>query len=201
MTSADTAPRTSRGARTRARLCDAARGVFAERGYATTRVEDVVEAAGVSHGTFYTYFENKAAILDALIDATASELQAVVDDPWEGPDGAATIEAVIDRFVAVFAVHGDVMRAWLEASAHEAHFRQRLREVRRDYVQRVAEVLEPVLGSTSHEPAVAAAALVAMVEGYASEGLRDDASARRADVVRTLSGLWLGGLIRLAEDG
>jgi AcrR family transcriptional regulator len=200
MSSADTAPRTSRGERTRARLCEAARAVFAERGYAPTRVEDVVEAAGVSHGTFYTYFDNKAAILDALIDATATDLQAVVDDPWDGPDGAATIEAVIDRFVAVFAAHGDVMRAWLEASAHEPHFRQRLREVRRGYVQRVAEVLEPVLAPTSHDPGVAAAALVAMVEGYASEGLRD-ASARRAEVVRTLSGLWLGGLIRLAEDG
>jgi AcrR family transcriptional regulator len=200
MSSADTAPRTSRGERTRARLCEAARAVFAERGYAPTRVEDVVEAAGVSHGTFYTYFDNKAAILDALIDATATDLQAVVDDPWDGPDGAATIEAVIDRFVAVFAAHGDVMRAWLEASAHEPHFRQRLREVRRGYVQRVAEVLEPVLAPTSHDPGVAAAALVAMVEGYASEGLRD-ASPRRAEVVRTLSGLWLGGLIRLAEDG
>jgi AcrR family transcriptional regulator len=201
MTSSETAPRTSRGARTRARLREAAREVFAERGYATTRVEDVVELAGVSHGTFYTYFENKAAILDALIDATSADLQAVVDEPWDGPDGAATIEAVIDRFVAVFAAHSDVMGVWLEASAHDPHFRQRLREVRRGYVQRVAEVLEPVLGPTSHDPSVAAAALVAMVEGYASEGLRGDASARRAEVVRTLSGLWLGGLIRLAEDG
>jgi AcrR family transcriptional regulator len=196
-----TTPRTSRGERTRARLRDAARRVFAARGYVTARVEDIVAEAGVSHGTFYTYFENKAAALDALSDVTAHDLQAVVDEPWDGPDGATAIEAVIDRFVEVFAQHVDVMRAWLEASAHEPHFRQRLRDVRHGYVQRVADVLEPVLGSTSHDPAVAAAALVAMVEGYATEGLGVDAAARRADVVRTLSGLWLGGLIRLAEDG
>jgi AcrR family transcriptional regulator len=196
-----TTPRTSRGERTRARLRDAARRVFALRGYVNARVEDIVAEAGVSHGTFYTYFENKAAALDALIDVTAHDLQAVVDEPWDGPDGATAIEAVIDRFVEVFAQHVDVMRAWLEASAHEPHFRQRLRDVRHGYVQRVADVLEPVLGSTSHDPAVAAAALVAMVEGYATEGLGGDAADRRADVVRTLSGLWLGGLIRLAEDG
>jgi AcrR family transcriptional regulator len=195
-----TAPRTTRGERTRARLRDAARRVFAERGYVNARVEDVVAEAGVSHGTFYTYFDNKAAALDALIDVTAHDLQAVVDEPWDGPDGAATIEAVIDRFVTVFAEHVDVMRAWLEASANEPHFRQRLREVRHGYVQRVAEVLDPVLGSTSHDPAVAAAALVAMVEGYATEGLQADADGRRSEVVRTLAGLWLGGLIRLAGD-
>ena len=36
--------------------------------HAAARVEDVVAAAGVSHGTFYTYFSNKADALDALID-------------------------------------------------------------------------------------------------------------------------------------
>lgn len=193
--------RTARGARTRARLCSAARQVLAERGYAAARVEDIVAEAGVSHGTFYTYFENKAAVLDALIDETAVALQTVVDEPWDGPDGAATIEAVIGRFAGVFADAGDVIRVWLEASALEPYFRARLREVRSGYVQRVAEVLEPVLRETSHDPTVAAAALVAMVEGYATEGLRGDALDRRAEVVRTLTGLWLGGLIRLAEDG
>jgi AcrR family transcriptional regulator len=192
-------PRTTRGARTQARLRAAARAVFAERGYAAARVEDIVAAAGVSHGTFYTYFENKASALDALIDETASQLQAVVDDPWEGPDVLATIAAVIDRFVAVFAEHADVVRAWLEAGAHEQHFRDRLREVRQGYVDRVAEHLEPALADTAHDPAVAAAALVAMVEGYATQGLTTDDPAQRASVVTTLSAIWFGGLLRLVD--
>jgi AcrR family transcriptional regulator len=196
----DEAPRTTRGERTRAGLRLAARTVFAERGYAAARVEDIVASAGVSHGTFYTYYENKAAVLDALIDATAHDLQAVVDAPWEGPDGLRTIQAVIDRFVQVFAEHADVVRVWLEAGAHEQHFRDRLREVRAGYVQRVALALAPVLAASPHDPRDAAAALVAMVEGYATEGLRQDGLDRRAAVVRTLTSLWLGGLIRLAED-
>jgi len=194
------APRTSRGERTRAALRQAARGVLADLGYATARVEDVVAAAGVSHGTFYTYYDNKAAILDALIDETAADLQAVVDEPWEGTDGAATIEAVLDRFVAVFAQHADVVRVWLEASAHERHFRDRLREVRTGYVDRVAEVLAPVLHPTPHDPGVVAAALVGMVEAYATQGLAADGFEERTAVVRTLTSIWLGGLIRLAEE-
>jgi AcrR family transcriptional regulator len=163
-------------------------------------VEDIVAAAGVSHGTFYTYFENKAAVLDALIDVTSTELQAVVDEPWEGPDASTTVQVVIDRFVAVFAEHGDVVGVWLEASAHEQHFRDRLRDVRAGYVRRVAEILDPVLEDSPHRAAEAATALVAMVEGYVSQGLTDQKPNRRAEVVGTLSRLWFGGLLALAGD-
>lgn len=192
--------RTRRGERTAARLREAARAVFADRGYAAARVEDIVAEAGVSHGTFYTYFDNKAAVLDGLIDVTAVELQAVVDEPWEGEDVAATIEAVIDRFVGVFLEHGDVVKVWFEASAHEAHFRNRLREVRAGYVDRVAQHLAPALEDTPHDPLIAAAALVAMVEGYATQGIATDDAQQRASVVRTLSTIWFGGLTRLADQ-
>jgi AcrR family transcriptional regulator len=193
-------PRTDRGIQTRRRLRDAARRTFAERGYAAARVADIVTDAGVSHGTFYTYFENKAAVLDALIDVTSTELQTVVDEPWEDPDPSTTVLAVIDRFVAVFAEHGDVVGVWLEASAHDQHFRERLRDVRAGYVRRVAEVLDPVLEDSPHRAVDAATALVAMVEGYASQGMTDQDPARRAEIVGTLSRLWLGGLLALAED-
>lgn len=193
-------PRTTRGERTAARLRAAARRVFERRGYAAARVEDIVAEAGVSHGTFYTYHENKAAVLDALIDATAKELQQVVEEPWEGPDVAATVEAVIDRFLGVFLEHGDVVRVWFEASAHEQHFRDRLRDVRAGYVSRVADNLAPALAGTGHDPAVAAAALVAMVEGYATQGMAADDAQRRASVVATLAGLWYGGLTHLAAN-
>lgn len=200
MSDVPTVPRTTRGERTAARLRQAAREVFAERGYAAARVEDVVAVAGVSHGTFYTYFTNKAGALDALIDETAAELQAVVDEPWDGPDAAAAIATVIERFVGIFGEHADVVGTWLEASAHETHFRRRLHDVRAGYIARVAEQLGPALEDTPHDPKVAAAALVAMVEGYATQGLRADDAVDRASRVRTLAALWFGGLIGLTQD-
>jgi AcrR family transcriptional regulator len=175
--------------------------VFAERGYAAARVEDVVARAGVSHGTFYTYFDNKSAALDALIDETAVELLAVVEESWEGSDVATTIESVIARFVEVFAADADIIGAWLEAGAHEKHFRDRLREVRVGYVDRVATQLEPALADTPHDAHVAAAALVAMVEGYASQGMTSDDIDQRASTVATLAAIWFGGLVRLSDSG
>jgi AcrR family transcriptional regulator len=45
----------------------AALDLFVERGYAATRLEDVAERAGVSKGTVYLYFANKAELLKAVV--------------------------------------------------------------------------------------------------------------------------------------
>ena len=47
---------TSQGAERKQQLLDAAARLFAEQGYAATRVADIVEAAGVAKGLFYWYF-------------------------------------------------------------------------------------------------------------------------------------------------
>lgn len=192
--------RTARGARTRQRLLDAARDVFAHQGFVNTRVEDIVAAAGVSHGTFYTYFANKSAVLDALIDATSTDLLTVVEEPWDGPDVRAAVRRVIGRFVDVFVAHADVVRTWFEASAHDRDFLDRQRMVRDEYVERVATALRPALRGSHHDPTHAAGALVAMVEGYASHGLASDDDTARAAVITTLSEIWIGGLRQLGDD-
>ncbi len=52
----------------RDRLLDAAEEVFAARGFAQTRVEDVAARAGVAVGTVYNYFSDRRALLAAVID-------------------------------------------------------------------------------------------------------------------------------------
>jgi AcrR family transcriptional regulator len=49
-------------------VLDAATEVFANRGYAQTRVEDIVEAAGISRRTLYEDFASVEAILAAVYD-------------------------------------------------------------------------------------------------------------------------------------
>ncbi len=194
--------RSRRGEATARRLRAAAREAFARHGYGAARVADVVAGAGVSHGTFYTYYENKGDVLDALVDETANRLLAVVEASWEGPDAASAVRDVIARFVAVFAEDGDVIRTWSEAAAQEPHFAARLEAVRRGYVRRVADQIRPVLADTGHDPEVAAAALVAMVEGYVTERFADAPSATRDGAVATLAAIWFGGLRELAHrDG
>ena len=49
-------------------LLEAALRVFAQQGYAGTRLDDVAEAAGVTKGTIYHYFDTKEELLFGAID-------------------------------------------------------------------------------------------------------------------------------------
>ncbi|TJZ71691.1 TetR/AcrR family transcriptional regulator [Chitiniphilus eburneus] len=48
-------------------ILEAALDVFAEKGYAAAKVEDIARHAGVTRGTPYLYFKNKEEIFAALI--------------------------------------------------------------------------------------------------------------------------------------
>ena len=53
---------TTQGRERKQQLVECAAQLFAERGFAETRIKDIVEAAGVAKGLFYWYFENKEAL-------------------------------------------------------------------------------------------------------------------------------------------
>ena len=62
------APKTARGARTRARILKAAESTFGTLGYHRAGISDITRDAGVAQGTFYNYFAGKEEILRELED-------------------------------------------------------------------------------------------------------------------------------------
>lgn len=77
---------TSKGARTRRSILDAAIARFGRDGYRATSVADVARDAGVGGTVAYAYFPNKEALFLAAADEDAAELVAkglsiVFDDP------------------------------------------------------------------------------------------------------------------------
>ncbi len=68
------------------RILQAAVGVFARYGYTATRIADIAEKAGMSHGLVYHYFRSKEEIYAALADRAAegaSSLRQVLGHPGE----------------------------------------------------------------------------------------------------------------------
>lgn len=62
-------------------ILDAALKVFAEKGFAAARMEDIARAAGVTKGTIYLYFENKEAVFKSLVrEAVGNTLSTVTTD-------------------------------------------------------------------------------------------------------------------------
>ncbi|MDC7240880.1 MAG: TetR/AcrR family transcriptional regulator [Spirochaetales bacterium] len=65
-------------------IISASRTLFLEKGYAHTKVSDIVKAIGVSQGIFYYYFSSKDAVIDEIIDRymrlQLSEARKIVDN-------------------------------------------------------------------------------------------------------------------------
>src|SRR5437763_17205259 len=61
-----------------AEIVEAAFAVFAEKGFAAARLDEIAARAGVSKGALYLYFETKEELFRAVVEqAIAPNLQAV----------------------------------------------------------------------------------------------------------------------------
>ena len=162
----------SRGQRTRARLIEAATAVFASKGFHATRVDDIVEAAETSHGTFYVYFATKEAVFDELVADVGAEMVELVDDlPAFGPDdeARAALRSWLERFAEFYARSGAILQAWteVESAAEPAG------ATGTDVLDHMSAAVGPRLaardlpgGDPRVDPTIAALALMSMVERF-----------------------------------
>jgi AcrR family transcriptional regulator len=88
-----------RGEQTRQRLLDAGAAVLPRLGYRDTRVDDVVAAAEVSHGTFYRYFGNKDDFFRVVAATVHARLARVLEgrDFGDPATDALVLLALIER--------------------------------------------------------------------------------------------------------
>lgn len=125
---------TSQGAERKQQLLDAAARLFAEQGYAATRVVDIVDAAGVAKGLFYWYFENKEALFRELAAEIRRRLRrqqaAAIDDDapalvriLQGTVASVRFMAENAPFFSLLEVEGrnvsDVLRQGTEQHLHD----------------------------------------------------------------------------------
>src|SRR5713101_869501 len=61
------------------KILEAARSVFAEKGYHDARMEDIAETVGVSKRTLYLYFKNKEELFAAICAEAPRTMQVVMD--------------------------------------------------------------------------------------------------------------------------
>jgi AcrR family transcriptional regulator len=80
----------------RERLLAAATGLFAERGYPATSVQEIVGRAGVSKPVLYYHFQNKAGIFKAILDRAARMQEDLLAHVMEAPGTA------LDRFILLY---------------------------------------------------------------------------------------------------
>lgn len=87
-----------RVSRTRQKLLEAARSLFAEKGLDLTTIDDITERADVGKGTFYYHFKNKEGIIKKLINSVLGELSEAIN---RKADGIADLSDLMDTLIGV----------------------------------------------------------------------------------------------------
>jgi len=181
---------------TRETLLDAARAVFTERGFAATRVADIVARAGTSHGTFYIYFDDKRDVLLALAQRSTSAIfGAAVAPLGEEPEGLRdAIRMRIGAFCRAFSEHWGVVQTLNQASGIHDEVTELRSRIRAGVVSAMAELMttdrDKGLVRDGVDLEIAAVALAAMVEEFAARWLAAGRTLGEHEVEQ-LTDLWL----------
>ena len=78
------------------RLLEAGIQLFAEKGYASTSVREIVEKAGVTKPVLYYYFKSKEGLLRAILDEAVAWQEVFIAEVFEKP------ETSLDRLVKLY---------------------------------------------------------------------------------------------------
>ena len=175
------------------RIVDAGRAVLAEDGYDACSTNRIAARAGVSPGSLYQYFPDKAAVVAAVIDGwsdeTAERVAASLAER-AGETGPAMVRATVEALLAALEADPELLRVVTEELPQARH------KQRRDALERrVRELTAAWLGAGGvPDPATAAWVLVLALENLAVRWVLDRPPVPREALVEELVSLVTGYL-------
>jgi AcrR family transcriptional regulator len=161
----------------------AALGLFERKGVAATRVEDILEAAGIARRTFYRHFKSKEDVLVALYGAAMGEILAAMRDVDEDEARPlAGIHHAIDVYLDYHTKNAGTLRVLLGQAVRSD---SPLFAMRRSFRSALVKILTDVARktNTSFAPLVFIA-LVSALEGMSLEMLETGIGPGDLDVAR-----------------
>jgi AcrR family transcriptional regulator len=189
---------TPRGKKTFDSLIHCARIIFERDGFLKARIADIAELAGVSHGTFYTYFPSKEEIFYEVVRDLSEEFyrEAYGEIPTSGT-AIEKIAAANRRYLSIYRRNAAMMAVIEQVATFNDEFRVHRREIRIQFVRHtetaINRLLPRSLSAMGFDVHVASNALVSMIDRFAylwfvlGEPFPDDAE-------HTLTLLWAGSI-------
>jgi AcrR family transcriptional regulator len=186
-----------RRATTRRALLDAARSLFAERGYHGTAAEEIVRRAGLTRGALYHHFEDKKDLFRAVVDEMEGEIDEEIEEAERAQSGLpeavmagyrAFIDAVLDpEMRRTFFLDGPSVLGW---EWHQIDARHAVGKIEEGLEALIAE------GFMEPQPIKAMARLIngVLLEAAFFVATSEDPQAARDEVWDAMERL-LGGLM------
>lgn len=170
-------PRSRKGVRTRSRLLEAAKAIFEENGFLEARISDIAERAGLSHGSFYHYFESKEEIFREVAKDQQETLSShcIVDSGLLDTSTKTTMRERVGesnrRFLADYRAEAGIMGVIEQVSRYDDQVRAARFAQQKSYEEQTEEAIRHLqrqgLADPYLDPVVAASALSAMVSRFA----------------------------------
>lgn len=165
----------------RRQIMNAAKHVFAEAGYHGASIHAIIERAQIARGTFYLYFESKAAVFDSILDQAMADLRArihriEVEDKSAPPPQVQLREQVVATLDYI--VRDRPLATLLLSAGHtpDAEAAERLDQFYgevRDLLRRAMESGMELGLLRKVQPELAAAAMLGMIRGVIEQLVRD----------------------------
>ncbi|OBI48722.1 TetR/AcrR family transcriptional regulator [Mycobacterium sp. E787] len=190
---------TAKGRQTRQAIEQAARKLFAERGFHGTTLADITSAAGKSPAVFYRYFGDKE---DLLADLAESFLHEVVTPSGlsvelpKSPDDDAFFTAVVTGYWNMFKQNIGIMIAVAQLATTQPRFATVQNEFRRFGIDIVAASVRRAQEqgyATELDPEHTAAAIALLFENFTTVVVGPSGLGLKisdGDAVATLSTIW-----------
>jgi AcrR family transcriptional regulator len=198
-----TAPRSRKGVLTRARLLDAAKQVFEEKGFLEARISDIAERAGLSHGAYYHYFDSKEQIfreLAEVLDERLSEpMESILFAPTPTTGPRDRLFLALRRHFEAYAEEARIMGVIEEVARYDPHvFAVRAAgnaRHRRQIADSIRRLQHRRLADPALDPEITAAALGSMIERLTEMWLaQGQLDANLEDVTATLATMFANAL-------
>ncbi|MFW0793190.1 TetR/AcrR family transcriptional regulator [Gordonia sp. CPCC 205515] len=195
-------PLTARGERTRTGLITAARTVFERDGFHAARLTDITAEANCATGSFYTYFDSKEEILDAVLaEAQEDMLHPGLPhvEPASDDDPTAVIEASNRAYFEAYRRNAQLMLVREQVAGLSPEFRENRRRRGLVFVERNAKLIRDLqargVADPDLNPSDAASALSGMVSRMAYHAFAlNDGSSDMDDLVFTATRLWVNAI-------
>lgn len=178
-TPAEAATRSRKGAATRVRILEAARLVFEETGFLEARITDIADKAGLSHGSFYHYFDSKEQIFREVAEAQEAMLTAPPSDAEEEP--ASEYERILRAnrlYLERYRENAPIMGVIEEVSRYDDIVNDARTRRQRHFADRAEASIKRLQkagqADKAIDPEIAAVALGSMVARFAEVWLVDE---------------------------
>jgi AcrR family transcriptional regulator len=129
----------------RTQIITAAIKVFAQEGFANTRMDDVSAEAGLSKGLLYWYFKSKEEIIIAIADVLfGAEFRKMQELTIEDQSARSCLESFLDIFLED--LRGMMKVAPVIYEFYALAFRNpTIRKVMQEYLGRFVAIMEPIV--------------------------------------------------------